>query len=99
MTQWYCSRQRAGPLVKECRALRPRLGTEDTAEDRKQKNELRRTQDGTFERRQVDRLELRLALMGYQSTMHTLTFDDAHLPQNFRGVRRALEAFFKRAQR
>lgn len=99
MTQWYCSRQRAGPLVKECRALRPRLGTEDTAEDRKQKNELRRTQDGTFERRQVDRLELRLALMGYQSTMHTLTFDDAHLPQDFRGVRRALKAFFKRAQR
>ena len=99
-TTWYCCRQRAGPLVKECRALRPRFGTETaTATDEKAKNELRRKRNGTFERRQVDRLELRLALMGYKSSMHTLTFDPEHLPQDFRGVRRALAAFFRRAQR
>ena len=26
---WICVRQRAGPLVKECRALRPRLSKDD----------------------------------------------------------------------
>ena len=60
---------------------------------------MRRKQSGTFERRQVDRLELRLALMGFKSTMHTLTFDPEHLPQGFSGVRRALTSFLKRAQR
>lgn len=88
---WYCCRQRAGPLVKECRALRPRFGPDDTATDRKEKEQLRRRQYGTFERRQVDRLELRLALLGFRGTMHTLTFDSEHLPQRFNGVRLALE--------
>lgn len=96
---WYCTQQEAGPLVKECRALRPRLGPELSATDRKEIADLRRRQYGTFERRQVDRLELRLAAMGYKSSMHTLTFDAEHLPVDFRGVRRALQAFFKRAQR
>ena len=95
---WYCTRQRAGPLVKECRALRPRFGPDDTATDRKEKAELKRRQNGTFERRQVDRLELRIALFGYNGWMHTLTFDNEHLPQDFKGVRRALRAFFGRAQ-
>lgn len=96
---WYCCRQRAGPLVKECRALRPRFGPEDTATDRKEKEQLKRRQRGTFERRQVDRLELRLALLGWRGSMHTLTFDDEHLPQRFDGVRLALQAFFRRSQR
>jgi len=95
---WYCCRQRAGPLVKECRALRPRL-TAESAADEASKRELRRRENGTFERRQVDRLELRLAQMGYKSTMHTLTFDNEHLPRDFREVRAALTNFFKRAQR
>ena len=51
---WYCVRQRAGPLVKECRALRPRLKSADTDTDRKAKLKLRREQNGTFERKQVD---------------------------------------------
>lgn len=95
---WYCTRQRAGPLVKECRALRPRT-TGDTAADQAARRELRRAEYGTFERRQVDRLELRLALMGYKGSMHTLTFDPEHLPHDFAGVRRALSAFLRRAQR
>ena len=96
---WYCCRQRAGSLVKECRALRPRFGPEDTDEDHREKAALKRRQAGTFDRKQVDKLELRLALMGFKSSMHTLTFDDAHLPQNFQGVRGALQAFFRRSQR
>lgn len=92
-------RQRAGPLVKECRALRPKFTRTDTATDKKQKIKLRREQNGTFERRQVDRLELLLALMGRNGWMHTLTFDSEHLPGDFRGVRRNLQAFFKRCKR
>lgn len=98
-TIWYCCRQRAGPLVKECRALRPRLDHADTATDRKEKEQLKRLQHGTFERRQVDRLELRIALTGWRGSMHTLTFDEEHLPQTFAGVRLALQAFFRRSQR
>lgn len=96
---WYCVRQRAGPLVKECRALRPRLARDDTDSDRKRKTQLRREQNGTFERKQVDKLELRLALLGRDGWMHTLTFDDNHLPHTFREVRGALQAFFKRVKR
>ena len=96
---WYCCRQRAGSLVKECRALRPRFGSEDTDSDRKAKNDLKRKQNGTLDRRQVDRLELRLALFGQNGWMHTLTFDREHLPCDFEGVRQALKAFFKRTQR
>ena len=29
---WYCTCQRAGPLVKECRAIRPRLARTDSRE-------------------------------------------------------------------
>ena len=35
---WYCVRQRAGPLVKECRALRPRLSAVDGLYERTEKN-------------------------------------------------------------
>ena len=35
---WTCERQRAGPLVKECRAIRPRLSAEDSVYDRTEKN-------------------------------------------------------------
>lgn len=99
MATWYCCRQRAGPLVKECRALRPRFSPEDTDADYRAKEELRRRQNGTFDRHQVDRLELRLALLGFDGVMHTLTFDPDHLPRDFRGVRRELQSFFKRWRR
>ena len=58
---WYCVRQRAGPLVKECRALRPRLSRYDSREDRRYKNEIVRSKHTAVCRTQVDRLELRLA--------------------------------------
>lgn len=99
MATWYCCRQRAGPLVKECRALRPRFAKDESAQDHSEKLELKRRQSGTFDRKQVDKLELRLALMGFKSSMHTLTFDPEHLPQNFAGVRNAEKSFFRRVQR
>lgn len=97
--QWYCVRQRAGPLVKECRAIRPRLSREDSLADRKAKNEIIRSPHSAVCRSQADRLELRLALFGYGGSHHTLTYDSIHLPPNFKAVRATLRAFVGRARR
>lgn len=96
---WYCVRQRAGPLVKECRAIRPRLLASDTPQDRRAKNEIVRSPHSAVCRSQADRLELRLALFGYEGSHYTMTFDSAHLPSNFAGVRNSLRAFMARAKR
>src|SRR5699024_6282266 len=47
----------------------------------------------------LDRLELRLALFGFEGSHHTLTFDNIHLPPNFHAVRTFLRAFMARAIR
>lgn len=96
---WYCVRQRAGPLVKECRALRPRLSQYDIPEDRRSKNEIIKPQHSAVCRTQTDRLELRLALFGFEGVHYTLTFDSGHLPRDFPGVRRSLRSFMSRARR
>lgn len=96
---WYCVRQRAGPLVKECRALRPRLSSDDTWEDQRAKNAIIKSQHSAVCRTQVDRLELRLALFGDTGNHYTLTFDPLHLPRDFPGVRKALRAFMARSRR
>lgn len=46
-----------------------------------------------------DKLELYLALFGYEGAHYVLTFDDAHLPRDFAGVKQRFAAFLKRAQR
>lgn len=99
MADWICCRQCAGNLVKECRALRPRFSAADTAEDRAAKRDIKRRQRCAVNRSPKDKLELYLALMGNAGTHYTLTFDDAHLPDTFYGVRRELSNFFKRVQR
>ena len=96
---WICVRQRAGPLVKECRALRPRLSRADTPDDRRDKQLIIRSQHSAVCRSPADRLELRLALFGYWGRHYTLTFDSAWLPANFPGVRRLWRAFMARAAR
>ena len=96
---WYCVRQRAGPLVKECRAIRPRFSQHDSQADRKEKNEIIRSPHSAVCRSQADRLELRLALFGFEGSHHTLTFDNIHLPPNFHAVRTFLRAFMARAIR
>lgn len=94
---WYCTRQRAGPLVKECRAIRPRLSADDTPYERAQKNKiLRPPRDSSVCRSRVDRLELRLALYGFEGTVYCMTFDDEHLPQKFDGVRKAWYSYLRR---
>lgn len=96
---WHCCRQQAGNLVKECRALRPRFSREDSAQDHRLKAELKRYQKSAVSRHQVDRLEIRLAVLGPQGTHYTLTFDNDSLPEDFPGVRRALRAYFGRVKR
>lgn len=98
--RWVCVRQRAGPLVKECRALRPRLSRYDTPEERKQKEKIiKRYYDSSVCRSITDRVELRLALFGFEGIHYTLTFDVFNLPAKFRDVRRAWRRFFARLRR
>ncbi len=93
---WYCVRQRAGPLVKECRALRPRLSPYDSPFERVEKNKiLRPPRDSSVCRTRIDRLELRLALFGHEGSFYTLTFDEDHLPETFHGVELVWRAFLR----
>lgn len=94
---WHCVRQRAGPLVKECRALRPRLSVNDTPYDRTEKNKiLRPPGDSSVCRSRVDRLELQLALFGFEGSVYGLTFDSAHEPKRWADVRKAWRSFLRR---
>lgn len=96
-TPWICVRQRAGPLVKECRSLRPRLSKTDTPWERQQKNQILSPRgDSSVCRSRVDRLELRLALFGFDGVFFTLTFDDAHLPAKFQDVRKIWRSFLRK---
>ena len=93
---WICVRQRAGPLVKECRSLRPRLSQHDTPYERQQKNQILLPKgDSSVCRSRVDRLELRLALFGFEGSFYTLTFDDEHLPDKFQDVRKVWRSFLR----
>ena len=97
--KYYCTRQRAGPLTKECRSMRPRLADSDDAWTRSEKNKIVRSSLSAVCRTPTDRLELRLALFGFHGLMYTLTFAPDNLPANFSGVRRALRAFLARLRR
>lgn len=96
---WYCTRQRAGPLIKECRSLRPPLGPSGTRQDAADKRQIRKGPHSAVTRTQVDRLELRLAMFGYEGSHYTLTYDWEHLPKDWDAVRRYFRAFRARAQR
>ena len=97
---WYCTRQRAGPLVKESRALRPRLSAADDLYTRGQKNKiLRPPSDSSVCRGRVDRVELRLALFGFDGVCYTLTFEDETLPGRWQEVGKRWRAFLGRLKR
>ena len=96
--RYHCCRIRAGPLVKECRALRPRFHPGETALDHRAKAEIKRYQRCAVNRKQVDRLEVRRSEEP-TGTHYTLTYDNGHLPRDFGGVRRSLRAFLPRVIR
>lgn len=84
---WICVRQRAGPLVKECRYRRPTPSRYDPPSVKGEKNKiLRLVRDSSFRRTPVDRLELMLALFGWRASVYCLTFDEDHLPDSFQEV-------------
>lgn len=86
---WICIRQRAGPLVKECRYRRPTLSKGDLPSVRREKNEIiHLLRNSSFRRTPVDRLELMLGLFGWRASVYCLTFADDYLPPNFKEVRR-----------
>ena len=87
---YVCVRQRAGPLVKA-------LITDNYAYLRRYGPGAVRGRCGpALSRTSLDKLELRLALFGYDGIFYDLTFDDAHLPPNRAGVERVWDAFLKR---
>ena len=93
-------RQRAGPLTKEVRYLRPQLRPGDLPGVRREKNEIvRAIRDSCFRRTAADRLELMLALMGWEATTYVLTFSDGQLPDSFAGVRACWARFSKDMRR
>lgn len=96
---WHCCRQRAGALVKECRALRPTFRQGEVGLDHTAKADLKKYQKCAVNRRQVDRLEIRLAVLGPSGTHYTLTFANNFLPPDFATVRLRLRAFLGRARR
>lgn len=69
--------------------MRPRLSKTDSAFERAEKNKiLLPPRDSAVCRTRVDRLELLLALFGFEGWSYVLTFDDDHLPDSYGGVRK-----------
>lgn len=94
MSTWICVRQRAGPLVKECRYQRPTLRKGDLPSVQREKQKiLSMTKGALFRRTPEDRLELMLGLFGWGATVYTLTFNDAQLPHSFQEVRQVWRNF------
>lgn len=90
---YICVRQRAGPLVKA-------LVTDNYAYLRRYGVGAVRSRCGpALSRTSIDKLELRLALFGYDGIFYTLTFDDDHLPADRAGAMRVWDAFLKRLRR
>lgn len=90
---WYCCRQRAGPLTISGAAIRaPSLTRSASPIPAKYRRCI-------VNRSPLDRLEARLALIGWDATQYVLTFDDAHLPAKYSGVQASLANFVKTARR
>lgn len=94
---WVRVCQEAGPLRKECRYQRPTRKKSDSPSVRQEKNRISKdmTKTSCFRRTPVDRLELILALLGFQVTMYTLTFRDDVLPPSYLAVKRTWDRFAK----
>lgn len=87
---WVCVRQRAGPFVKAFSTDNYRFVNRCPS-----RSSINHALSGTS----VDRLELRLALFGYDGIFYTLTFSDEHLPQDLDGAKKIWYAFLKRVKR
>ena len=92
---YLCVRQRAGPFVKAFstdRACFVRRSCDS-------KGTIRKRAGPAMCRTSVDKLELRLALFGYDGVFYSLTFSDEYIPRNLDGVQAVWDAFLKRLAR
>lgn len=88
-----CVKQRSGPLVKT-------LVTDNYAYLRRYgPGAVRKRCGPALSRTSVDKLELRLALYGYDGIFYTLTFDDDRLPASWGEAMQIWDAFMKRLRR
>lgn len=87
---WVCIRQRAGPFVKAFSTDNYRFVNRCSS-----RSSINHALSGT----PLDRLELRLALFGYDGIFYTLTFSEEYLPKDLDGVMRVWNAFLKRVKR
>lgn len=94
-SEFICVRQRAGPFVKALVTDR-RCFIRRNCDSRET---IRKRCGPAMSRTSVDKLELRLALFGYDGIFYTLTFTDEYLPDNLSGVMRIWDAFLKRLRR
>ena len=92
---WVRVCQEAGPLRKECRYQRPTWRKSDSPSVRREKNRISKemTKTSCFRRTPVDRLELILALLGFDVTMYTLTFREDALPPSYSDVKKLWDCF------
>ena len=88
--EWYCVRQRAGPFVKAFSTDNHRFVERCKAQ---------RSDHPALSGTSLDRLELRLALFGYDGVFYTFTFSGEYLPRDFEGARNAWYAFLARVRR
>lgn len=85
---WVYLKQRAGPMTIALKYQRPQLRASDLPSVRKEKNRIiRDIRERPFRRTPKDRLMLMLALMGWNSSIYTLTFSDLTLPESLDGTR------------
>ena len=88
-----CVKQRAGPLVKA-------MVTDNFGYVRRYGLSAARKRCGpALSRTSVDKLELRLALFGYDGVFYTLTFSNENLPGTHADVRKIWNTFMKRLRR
>lgn len=90
---YVCVRQRAGPFVKA-------MVTDNYCYLRRYgPGAVRKRCGPALSRTSVDKLELRLALYGYDGIFYTLTFADEYLPKDLAGTMRIWKTFVKRLRR
>ena len=92
---YICVRQRSGPFVKASSTDRSGF----VRRSKGSKGLIRKRAGPAMCRTSVDKLELRLALFGYDGVFYTLTFSPEHLPTDLDGVQAVWDAFLKRLAR
>ena len=94
--RYVCVSQSAGPFTKafvtdRAAFLRRSQGASP--------NEIRKRAGPAMSRTTKDKLELRLALFGYDGVFYSLTFSDENLPGSFEETRKRWDCFLKRLKR